>query len=146
MRKRSLFVYTLRVLMNNAKVDPKLRRKSKVKLSIRNCIGYKCVCVYVVGCRIVALKRWCLYFLPDTSESTSGLEKTMESPRLVHRVHGPWHGLLVSILIGPICTKLVRMWNRLRIPCELMPMKPPSPVFNVEQDGRCFTVVSAISE
>ena len=31
-------------------------------------------------------------------------------------VHGPCHGLLMSILKGPTCTKLVRMWNRLRIP------------------------------
>ena len=36
-----------------------------------------------------------------------------ESPRAVH---GPWHGLLLSKLIWLICTKLVRMWNRLGIP------------------------------
>ena len=29
------------------------------------------------------------------------------------------HGLLVSVLIVPTCTKLVRMWNRLGDPVEI---------------------------
>ena len=43
-----------------------------------------------------------------------------ESPR---PIHGPWHGLLVSILIGLICTKVITMWNRLwesRVPMTCM--------------------------
>ena len=37
-----------------------------------------------------------------------------ESPR---PFHGPLHGLLLSKLTGPICTRLVGLWNRLVIPC-----------------------------
>ena len=32
-------------------------------------------------------------------------------------LHDPWHGLLVSVVIGPMHTKLARMWNRLGVPC-----------------------------
>ena len=32
-------------------------------------------------------------------------------------VQGPWQGPLASILVGPICTKLVGMWNKLGILC-----------------------------
>ena len=82
---------------------------------LKNCIGHEYVCVYGVGSRIVALKYWYLYFLPDTPETTSGLETGDEMlwnpPDLFS-----WHGLLVSILIWPICTKLVKTWNRLGIP------------------------------
>ena len=37
-----------------------------------------------------------------------------ESPR---PLYGPWHGQLVSIVIGLVRTKLVRMWNRLGEAC-----------------------------
>ena len=40
----------------------------------------------------------------------------MEPPRLVH---SPWYGLLVSILTGPMCKKLVAKWNRLGILCVM---------------------------
>ena len=53
-------------------------------------------------------------------ETTFGLETGNETLRNLiesFTVHGPWHGLLVSIMIGPACTKLVRLWNRLCIPC-----------------------------
>ena len=145
------------------KVDPKLQRISKAKSSIKSCIRYNYVCVYEVWCRIVSLKSWYLYFLPDTSESTSGL--AMKLRNLLDSFTGSrpltsWLCLLISILITPKCTKLVRMWNRLRIACVLwhrsqvftalnivlLPTKPASPVFNVKQNGHCFTVVSAISE
>ena len=37
-----------------------------------------------------------------------------ECPRLVH---GPWHGLLVCNMT--LCTKRIRVWNRLLIPCDV---------------------------
>ena len=52
--------------------------------------------------KAVALKSWYLYFLPDTPETTFGLETRDETLRnlqdsfTVHtrRIHDPWHGLL----------------------------------------------------
>ena len=46
-------------------------------------------------------------------------DETAESPRVVHRVLGPWHSLLVNIQIWPTCTKLVMIWSRLYTPCVL---------------------------
>ena len=51
--------------VNITKINPKLRRISKPISSNTSCIGHKYVCVYEVGWRIVALKNWYLYFLPD---------------------------------------------------------------------------------
>ena len=133
------------------KVNSHLDAYRRQERSIKNCTDKKYVIVYEVGCWIVALKSWYLYFLPDTLEC--------RGPRLVWRpewnttkpprlVHSPWHGLLVIILIGPTCTKLVRMWNRLSIPCvttwndagvdrntkNSADVKPGFPVWKVEQN------------
>ena len=48
------------------KVDPNYDAYRRQKWPIKSCIGHIYVCVYGVGCRIVALKSWYLYFLPDT--------------------------------------------------------------------------------
>ena len=42
------------------KVDPNYDAYRRQKWSIKSCIGHKFVCVYGVGCRIVALKSWYL--------------------------------------------------------------------------------------
>ena len=42
------------------KVDPNYDAYRRQKWSIKSCIGHKCVCVYGVGYRIVALKSWYL--------------------------------------------------------------------------------------
>ena len=59
------------------KVDPNYNVYQRQKWSIKSCIGHKCVCVYGVGCRIVALNSWYFYFLPDTP--------VRRRPRLVWR-------------------------------------------------------------
>ena len=92
------------------------------------------------------------YFMQDRQGQT-----VPESPR---PIHGRWHGLLVSILIGLICTKPCRMWNILGIPCPddvcvyhakiaLMPTKPWLSKWKSNQrmaNGRCVTLVSVIAE
>ena len=76
-----------RVMVNGAESRSKLRRISKVKSSIRSCIGHKYVYVYELGRRIVALKSWYPYFwfdTPETPETTFMNETATESPRRVH--------------------------------------------------------------
>ena len=73
--------------------------------------------------------------------------KSVEYPRLVH---GPRHGLLVSIMTGPIYTKLAEMWNRLGISrvrrvftaLQIAPMriKPVIPLLEVEQKKGKWTL------
>ena len=83
--------------------DPKLRLISKIKSSIKSCVGHTYVCDYEVGCRIVALKSWYLYNKFPTKYPGDhllfgdwGWDKihTTDSYRLFH---GPWNGLVVGI-------------------------------------------------
>ena len=77
------------------KVDPHYDAYRRQKSSIRSCIGHKYVYAYEVGCRVVALKSWYLYFLPDTPETTF-MNESLRSLLLVDAftVHGPpWRGL-----------------------------------------------------
>ena len=80
---------------NPDKVDPHCDAYRRQKSSIRSCIGNKYVYVYEVGCLIVALKSWYLYFLPDTPETTFSFRNGMLRNLLdVFTVHDPpWHGL-----------------------------------------------------
>ena len=95
------------------------------KWSIKSCIGHKCVCVYGVGCRIVALMSWYLYFPPDTPGRRRPRLvwrrkwNATESPRFVHSSR-PAHRTRPRQHrgTGPRCTKLVRLWNRICIPRE----------------------------
>ena len=74
------------------KVDPHYDAYRRQKSSIRSCIGHKYVYVYEVGCRIVALKSWYLWFLPDTPETTF-MNETLRNLD-AFTVQGPtWHGL-----------------------------------------------------
>ena len=76
-----------RVIVNGAQSRSKLRRISKAKSSIRNCVGHKYVYVYELGRRIVALKSWYPYFrsdTPETPETTLMNETATESPTRVH--------------------------------------------------------------
>ena len=56
--------YASRWIIN--KVDPNYDAYRRQKWLIRSCIGHKYVCVNEVGCRILALKSWYRYFLPNT--------------------------------------------------------------------------------
>ena len=86
------------------KVDPNYDAYWRQKWPIKCYIGHKCVCVYGVGCRIVALKSWYLYFLPDTPVCRRPRLvwwwewNVTESPRFIHSSQPIGHGL-VSILV-----------------------------------------------
>ena len=110
------------------KVDPNYDAYRRQKWSIKSCIGHKCVCVYGVGCRIVALKSWYLLIsvrYSGPSETTClavfGLETGMKrygisqirSQFTAHRTRPRQHTGK-----GPTCTKPFRMWNILCIPRE----------------------------
>ena len=96
-----------------------LRRMLNARASIKICTGHTYVCVYVIECWIVALRGWYLYFRRDTPETTFGETGKEALSNLLDSItiHGPWHSLLLSILVGLTCMKLVRMWTPLVIPC-----------------------------
>ena len=111
----------LHTTVNNTQSRSELRCISKARSWIKVCIGHKYVCIYEVGCQIVAWRvdtsSFCPILLRDSFETGNEM-----LPNLLDSftVHGPWHGLLVSIMMGLTCTHLVRMWNRQGIPCGLM--------------------------
>ena len=81
--------YASRWIVN--KVDPNYDAYRRQKWSIGSCIGHKYVCVNEVGCRIVALKSWYLYFCPILRSTGDQVRfgdgewnGATESPRLVH--------------------------------------------------------------
>ena len=76
------------------------RRMSRAKSSIKSFISHTYICLYEVECRIVALKSWCQYFRPNTPDTITGLELRNFIDSFT--VHGPWHGLLVTILYWKI--------------------------------------------
>ena len=102
------------------KVDPHYDAYRRQKSSIRSCIGHKYVYVYEVGCRIVALKSWYLYFLFDSPETTFMNEK-LRNLIYAFTVHGPpWHGLgLVSISDRPLIRRLIVRYREVSKPLEL---------------------------
>ena len=90
------------------KVDPHYDAYRRQKSLIRSCIGHKYVYVYEVGCRVVALKRSYLYFLPDTTETTF-MNETPLNLLDTFIVHGPpWHGTCFNMQHPPIRRLIVR--------------------------------------
>ena len=102
------------------KVDPHYDAYRRQKSSIRSCSGHKYVYVYEVGCRIVALKSWYLYFRFDSPETTFMNEK-LRNLIYAFTVHGPpWHGLgLVSISDRPLIRRLIVRYREVSKPLEL---------------------------
>ena len=73
------------------KVDPHYDAFRRQNSSIRKCIGHTYVHVYEVGSRVVTLKSYILYFLPDIPEF---MDETPRNLLDAFTVHGPpWHGL-----------------------------------------------------
>ena len=120
-RRKEVPLFKSDFYANNTQSRSALRRIPKAKSSIKSCFGYKYVCAFEVGYQIVALKSWYIYIyiyiyiLPTFGLETGNemLWKLLDS----FTVHGLWDGLMVSMLIGPKWRKLVRMWNKLSIPC-----------------------------
>ena len=86
------------------KVDPNYNACRRQKSSAKSCIFHKYVCVYELWCRNVTTKSWYQYFLPETTFGDQTLQNLLDT----FTVHGPWHGLLVCILIEHTCMNLVK--------------------------------------